>query len=326
MTKLIDVTLLAGEGNQSPLHQNYSITNSLNEGNGKTFLGDVNNKVCRFCGKDSETTTFKKKAHIIPEFMGNKLFFSNYECDKCNDYIGNLEDSLSNFAGILNSLATIKGKRKYPKFKDKKQGIEILSKDSNTVVSKFENIEHFEDSKSMIFDKEAKRVHFDINQPGYIPQDAFKSLVKIALLMMSEEDFKDYKETIEWINSKDKINYENNPLFCVFRKVGGKKRFIQPWCILLKKKTKPNLESFPHHTLLLFYGIICYQIFIPFNKFDKNLFTKNKIHLALSDFVITQKNRTKDNVDIGLERISLGSFDKVESKKKKFSFGFNEKK
>ena len=43
----------------------------------KIFLGKKENRECRFCGKDSKETTFKMKAHIIPEFMGSaKLFFS----------------------------------------------------------------------------------------------------------------------------------------------------------------------------------------------------------------------------------------------------------
>jgi hypothetical protein len=323
MKKYIDVILDTGIGNQSPFHKNYIITNSLREGDGKIFLGNRNNKTCRFCGMDSTTTTFRNKAHIIPDFMGNKLFFSNYECDTCNDYIGNLEDSLSNFAGILNSLSTIKGKRSFPKFKDKKEGLEVFATDTNTVISNFENNEN---SDSIVHDKEANRMKFDINQPGYIPQDTFKSLVKIALLMMSEDEFQNYKETVEWINSVNKTNYENNPLFCVFRKIGGDKRFIHPWCVLLKKIPKVNLESYPHHTLLLFYGIITYQIFIPFNKHDKDLYKKNKIHLPLSEFVIKMKNKTKDSVDVGVDRIPLGSIDKVKSKKQKFSFGFKEKK
>lgn len=40
----------------------------------RVFIGNKNNKKCRFCGKNEKETTFKNKAHAISEGLGNKKF------------------------------------------------------------------------------------------------------------------------------------------------------------------------------------------------------------------------------------------------------------
>ena len=42
----------------------------------ETYIDTTNEYVCRFCGKNLTQTTFKMKAHAIPEFMGNKNLLS----------------------------------------------------------------------------------------------------------------------------------------------------------------------------------------------------------------------------------------------------------
>src|SRR5260221_3955200 len=59
------------------------------------FWGEKNNRVCRFCKRESSSTTFKSDAHLIPEMMGNKLLFSFYECDKCNSIFSTYENELA---------------------------------------------------------------------------------------------------------------------------------------------------------------------------------------------------------------------------------------
>ncbi len=41
-------------------------------------------RTCRFCGKSEPEATFKKVAHAIPHFIGNRTLKSEYECDDCN--------------------------------------------------------------------------------------------------------------------------------------------------------------------------------------------------------------------------------------------------
>src|SRR6478736_2593665 len=65
-----------------------------------TFLGEKTNKVCRFCKRNSNETTFKMDAHVFPEFMGNRHLLSHFECDQCNVLFSRYETSFSNFFQI----------------------------------------------------------------------------------------------------------------------------------------------------------------------------------------------------------------------------------
>lgn len=45
----------------------------------KRYIGE--RFTCRFCGRGRESVTFKKKAHAIPEFLGNHQLILHSECD-----------------------------------------------------------------------------------------------------------------------------------------------------------------------------------------------------------------------------------------------------
>ena len=189
----MEVKLVAEKGKNSLLHRTYEISNKLwQENDKKLFLGNKTNRICRFCGKDSSKTTFKKKAHIIPEFMGNKYCFSNFECDNCNDYFGTVEDSLCNLGGILNSFSTIRGKKGFAKYKDGNEGMEVFAKSTDEIVIRFKDDEI---AKSFISDTDKNKIKFDTNQYAYTPQDAFKALVKIGICMLNEYELSKYKKS-----------------------------------------------------------------------------------------------------------------------------------
>ena len=50
----------------------------------RVVLGEQNHRLCRFCGQGEPGTSFRHKAHAIPELLGNKSIFTNFECDNCN--------------------------------------------------------------------------------------------------------------------------------------------------------------------------------------------------------------------------------------------------
>lgn len=80
----------------------------------RIYLGNKNNKVCRFCGKTEPEVTFEKDAHAISNLLGNQMLFTYYECDKCNSKFGEkLETNLANFLGISRTYYGIKGKKEY---------------------------------------------------------------------------------------------------------------------------------------------------------------------------------------------------------------------
>ena len=48
------------------------------------YVKDPIENICRFCGNKG---TFKKKAHAIPEAIGNKSIVQKNECDECNSTV-----------------------------------------------------------------------------------------------------------------------------------------------------------------------------------------------------------------------------------------------
>ena len=45
----------------------------LKPDNGVPVIGYSKNKTCRFCGKSEDEVSLKKKAHVFPESIGNKI-------------------------------------------------------------------------------------------------------------------------------------------------------------------------------------------------------------------------------------------------------------
>src|SRR5690554_6638537 len=79
----------------------------------KVYFGEHNERKCALCGYGKDKVTFKKKSHLLPEALGNKKYFSNEECDACNERFGEeYEDPL---AVMLNFQRTFLGVRGKPK-------------------------------------------------------------------------------------------------------------------------------------------------------------------------------------------------------------------
>ena len=67
----------------------------------RTEIGDKENQVCRFCRKSKPEVSFRSDAHAIPESLGNKSLFTNYECDRCNQFFGRgIENDFGTWSNI----------------------------------------------------------------------------------------------------------------------------------------------------------------------------------------------------------------------------------
>lgn len=92
--------------------ENYSIVScylNLTKGN-KEYIGEKQNRKCRFCGKLSPEVKFKLEAHAIPELTGNKSLIAYNECDTCNEkFSRTVEDHLGKYLGAQRTLVQIHG-------------------------------------------------------------------------------------------------------------------------------------------------------------------------------------------------------------------------
>lgn len=153
-------------------------------------------KVCRFCGRNSPDVSFRKSAHALSEIVGNKRIFLRNECDECNELFGKLyEDAFSKYLGPARTIAQIDGKGGTPSYKNEEGTIRIDVGDKRTVIQEVTgngNIDLHEDHIDMLLIKES-----------YSPLAVYKALVIMALSIMPYNEFKAFKEIVEWVLEKD---------------------------------------------------------------------------------------------------------------------------
>lgn len=159
------------------------------------YIGSRQNRTCRFCGKTKKTVSFKKKAHAIPEFLGNHRIISYEECDECNEFFAKtVEDNLAKFLTFYTTISFVSGKDGVPTYKpkprdksfriasDEKKGLDIRA------------------TKDFVqIDEKNKTLHIQSESQPYIPLEAWRCFVKMALSLMPHEKLKHFEELKKWL-------------------------------------------------------------------------------------------------------------------------------
>lgn len=183
---------------------------------------DREKRICRFCGKDSQHTSFKNKSHSISEALGNKTIITNDECDTCNSFFGKeIESDLINMLDPFRVFFGIKGKGGNKKFKS--ADFEI-SKNHDTNQIKIDVIESDNNPYDKTVDPNNMCLKF-VHPQKINLQNVYRSIVKYALSVIDVSLIKNFTKTISWINK----DYEYKNLSWV--------------TILLTNKTSDDLPS-----------------------------------------------------------------------------------
>jgi hypothetical protein len=231
----------------------------INQDIRKEFLIDPKKNTCRFCKKSFPETTFKRKSHSIPEFMGNKTVISKYECDTCNELYFNLfENELSNFMQLFHTLSGIKGKKnKIPKYKLKGEPI----------------IEHLPDiisisgiSETRINKKSKNCFEMPFKIPTYIPEYVYRCLVKICISLIPHNNLPIYQGTIDWL-----MNLNQKPSikpYMIFTTYPNKCQIPEVFAVLLARKDNCD-KNIPHSIFFLSYDSYAFQTYLPYSSKEK---------------------------------------------------------
>jgi hypothetical protein len=246
----------------------------------KQVLGK-NTFQCRFCGNIKPNVTFKKKAHAIPEFIGNRALFSQWECDQCNSKFGRLlEANFANFMHLNHTLYGISGKNGNPVFKTG-DGTRIETKDSliDWQGVPDENIE---------LDTANSSVQIKQKMPSFIPVAVFKTLVKMALTIIPETELKYFSNTIEWLLEDEHrtSRFLINDLWMYYGTFESADRCDQLSVVLAKKRQLDN-QQLPYMLFNLNYGNFDFQLPIPLCTIDEDrIFNQSSITYLphLTDF------------------------------------------
>lgn len=290
------------------LDENYTslITIHLNE-NKFIYLGDKNNRICRFCGKQHPDVTFNNEAHAIPEFIGNKRLITYYECDTCNSKFSKLlENHMANYMNLHHTLSQVRGKNGVPSFKSnlKKSRIDLTS--SNIKMESHEGDDIFE------LDESTKILKITGTRATYIPIAIYKCLTKMALTIMPQNELDNFKNTLNWINEEDHSvsQYNLKSLYALFAFVPGPKPFEFITCALLKRKPD-HKKVVPYMLFLLTYGNFIFQIYLPLCK-DDFKFSGGKFEII---FIPTPIDMILGKKAIHRRQIDFNSKEKVKGEK-----------
>lgn len=255
---------------------------------------------CRFCDKHYPAVSFKKNAHAIPEFIGNKSLFSSFECDSCNQFFGKYENEFANFMLPYNALSGVINKsNKATKYK---QDIVVYNGRDNQI-----NIEEFPDEISL----SDKMIEFSLNKPSYIPDYIYRCLTKIGLTIMPEDSLEEFQYLFTWLRDlSEDCTYPGRMIFSIFP-------FENPSssirCMLLKVK-KPQVRKVPSVILHLAYQNFTFQTFLPVSTAESTgeLHPFPYLIPSILDFDSTLRNRKS------VEHIDLTGKEKVKGEKADF--------
>ena len=166
------------------------------------YLGDANNKICRFCGKNKSETSFRSEAHVFPQFVGNKKLLSYYECDSCNKFFSEgIENSFANYFLPFNNFFRVSGSSYVPTYKFDDVRVEACSKsDTISTIQKSINSNFLQPSKN-------GELMFSYERHNYIPIAVFKCFVKMALAIMPSSELYEFENTVRWIMDNNHVNF-----------------------------------------------------------------------------------------------------------------------
>lgn len=231
---------------------------------------------CRFCGERPPAVSFKKRAHLVPELLGNKKMFSDFECDSCNARFGRNENDLANFLGFTRSFSRIKGKTGIPKFKSPdetliiKEGYMSESDTEKKIVieSLGEGNDHF------VLDPSKKKLVLNSVRHSYTPFNVYKAFLKVALSIIDESEVSKYSKAMDILMDRAAVQDEASGFFTLPLYVFPGPAFPAPLLLLFEKKEQADLR--PTHIAAIYFHNYIYQIALPFYDGDEWMYDGKK--------------------------------------------------
>lgn len=287
-------------------------------------LGDTATKrTCRFCGRTEPEVTFKKVAHAIPHFIGNRTLKSLYECDDCNGNVFSpMESQFSQFMSIYHTFYHVSKGGKVPTFRNNSKEQSKIVVDGGTI--KIDCVEGEDlvpeiDKKKHTFKIKAKR--------SYVPQSVYKIFIKMALSIMPEAEMMHFKTTLEWLMGKKEFAY--NLMLLERRYEGLMNPFGFDSCMLFKRKDD-HRDNVPAYIFGLAYYNFFFETYIPLCDEDRDLDGKVEIPFIptpldnegckyskmFHDLSSTEKVSKEDVV----QTFKFGDFEERDFRKEKYMF------
>ncbi|EUK19151.1 HNH endonuclease [Commensalibacter papalotli (ex Servin-Garciduenas et al. 2014)] len=228
-------------------------------------------KKCRFCNKENaeydenrkQKVTFKKNSHVIPEALGNKKLFMNYECDLCNAEFGDgIENQFGNWSKPMRTLYRLKGKKGVPTFKNNSKS------NSGRIEYKEEKLisTNSEDDLVHTFDETQKKITYHLKRDTYIPRDVLKTFVKMGVSLIPDNELTPFEPLIKWIKGDETIDFTIS-INHTFRPGVYPNDFI----FLTVLRRKKIINHVPYAVFILSYGNDIFQLPLTAVDYDQKL-------------------------------------------------------
>lgn len=223
----------------------------------KISLGNKTVRCCRFCRKSHPEVTFRKRAHAVPEALGNRGLISFYERDACNSFFGRtIENDLGEWSGPMRTFMRIRGKNHLPKIRKKaRSGEWSIEVDDQTL-----KVKCHEDSSISDVDTANNKMTFQVPRGPYRPVAVYKAFVKIALSLLPEAEMHAFQSTLNWIREEVHSKRKMNQVF-VQTVENGPTQSYKLFAQILRRKS--DCEDQPYAFLILAVGNYVFQIMIP---------------------------------------------------------------
>jgi hypothetical protein len=252
-------------------------------------------RACRFCIREFPEVTFRKTAHVFPQLIGNRNIIHDCECDSCNEFFGNYDDSLSKFLGMTRTTDFMKGQSGIPSFKSgdgkfsMRYGTDKSGKHLITLSGLADQIKGLDNAIELNA----------IKQP-YIPINVMKCLYKIGYSIMDPKDLLHFNSTRKIITS--------NTLDELLAGFASVVRFSfpvsahSPMAVRYKKRASCKMLKLPSNVTTLHFGRYAYQFFLIDDR-DTFMFEQNESF----EFLFAPPPFPGDQKDLYTEKIELSS-------------------
>ena len=224
---------------------------------------------CRFCKKGYGETTFKKEAHVMPQFLGNKYLIHDIECDDCNSLFSKYETSFASYIGLQRTTDKISGQRGIPKYNNK-EGTLIAYVEKDEKGKEIISIDCIE-SESAKYMAEGNSILISAKKMPYIPLHVAKSLFKIGYSLVNENEISEY-DIIEKVLTTS-IYDDKLTEYCKIVKFTFPNKFLEPFLIGYKRNKSSDHVNIPKRIFILYFGRFAYE-FILLNSKDRFMIEK----------------------------------------------------
>ncbi|MCA9041631.1 MAG: hypothetical protein KDA65_14855 [Planctomycetaceae bacterium] len=262
-------------------------------------------RLCRFCGKTSPETSFRNKAHAVPEFLGNRSIILLNECDECNrSFASWYEDHLGKWSLFARSMTQTLSKKGRPTYKNESGTFSARSKG--------QGLELRIDDKELQQRLATAEAPFSFGLPmkvesqPFIKFNAAKAILKAACSVCPDSELKNIQPVIEMLMKRAQMTLSGFPVLSRF--TPGPIDDSVSEIVILKRKTDLPI---PTYWCIIQYRNHRLQTFLPFVRSDQS-WMKMEENVSLK--LIHYPSRFGPNWEYGLETGRYEDWSCIESK------------